>query len=415
MVQELSSQPSFFGSLGKGIGKGLANYVPKEVERQRLSKGLEQLGQQQGLTPFQQFSGLASTPGITPQMLQSGSDLLRQQAYLDSIKNQYQGQGNQQQGQRGYIPTQEEINQPLKGEVNTLANPEDTAESYKSFIPPPEQQERAEAFQNFNANPARYDYNFDKALDERKAITKRNQEIQQAHQNQEQTAVGKESTVKQALAKEMEKLKLNNIPPKAVQKFEEKILNAVLSKKEGGEGLVQEDAIKKYSKEMDQANRNYLDLGSLSTWSPIDFNRRTNALQKDFASRGEQQLMMDNLISDYGISPTYAAHKAYPLKKGEIPTLDKNAKKITGGIASIENTIHTPLKDNDFKKMKEEMGKKNSPLSIAYEMERRNQDPRPWLNYLNNNRDNLEVWQSDQLTKNLNTVDLKDMWLRAWE
>jgi hypothetical protein len=75
----------------------------------------------------------------------------------------------------------------------------------------------------------------------------------------------------------------------------------------------------------------------------------------------------------------------------------------------------TRTNDITYEKLKKEMGKSNSPLSIAYELQQKNQDPRGWLDYLNNHRDDLEVWQADQLTKNINAVDLKDIWLRAWE
>lgn len=415
MVQELKTLPSIFGRLGQGLAEGLSEHVPKEIERARLAQGLKQLGEQKGLTPFEQFAGLASVPGAVerPQLLQTGGDLLRQQAYLEALKNQYAGQQGQKKEITAYVPSPEELNQPVKGEVPTLATPEATAESYKGFIPPTEQQERQDAFENFQKNPARYGFDFDKALEERKAITSRNAEIQKSYQEQEKIAVGKEEKVKTALQNEVTKLGLGNIPPKAYQKFEEKILNSILSKKEGGEGLSQEQAIKKHSKDLAQANRNYLDLGSLSAWSPLNFNRQVDALRKDFSSRGEQPMMMDQLISDYGISPLYAAHKTYPIKKGDIPTLNKLGIKI--GVPTPSGLSIPTVTDLTYQQLKKEMGKSNSPLSIAYDLQEKAQDPRGWLKYLNNHRDDLEVWQADQLTKPINVLNLKDLWLRAWE
>src|SRR5574337_526588 len=76
---------SILGRVGSGIGKGLAEQLPKEIERGRLAKGLEDLSQQQGLTPFQQFARLASQPGVTPQMIQSGGELLKQQGLREGI------------------------------------------------------------------------------------------------------------------------------------------------------------------------------------------------------------------------------------------------------------------------------------------------------------------------------------------
>jgi hypothetical protein len=77
-------QGDIFGRVGTGIGQGLAEQIPKEIERGRLASGLKELGQQKDLTPFQQFASLSSIPGITPQMIQSGSELLRHQAQREA-------------------------------------------------------------------------------------------------------------------------------------------------------------------------------------------------------------------------------------------------------------------------------------------------------------------------------------------
>lgn len=84
---------SIFGRIGTGIGKGLAEQVPKEIERSRLSSGLQALSQQKDLTPFEQFSQLAAIPGITPQMLQSGSELLKQQGTRQAYARKAAGGG----------------------------------------------------------------------------------------------------------------------------------------------------------------------------------------------------------------------------------------------------------------------------------------------------------------------------------
>jgi len=414
-------QPSIFGRIGTGIGKGLGEALPKEMERGRLATGLKQLGEQKDQTPFQQFAGLASTPGVTPQMLQSGGELLRQQAYLNALKNQYEVQGGPKAGQGNYMPTKEDLSRQVKGEVPTLATPEDTSQSYKSYIPPTEQQERQDAYENFNSNPARYNYDYENALQERKAITGRNQEIQKAHQTQEATAVAKEEKLKGAFDKEATRLGIvpigenANFDPKLYQMFEERILNSILPKSEGGGGLTQEQATKKYSDQLRETFRNYQDLGTVSSWSPREFNRRVDAIQKNFSEFGQpaKQVIMDKLIKEQQVSPSYAAHKAYPIKSGEVPTINKLGLKV--GTPTISGVSLPRVNDATYAQLKKEMGKGNSPLSIAYELQQKGQDPRGWLKYLNDHRSDLEVWQADHLTKNLNVFDLKDMWLRAWE
>jgi hypothetical protein len=89
---------------GAGVGQGLAEQAPKEVERYRLASGLKQFENESGnLSPLQQLARLASIPGITPQMIQSFGELAEQQG----IKNSYakgRNQGNQNGSSRNDIP-----------------------------------------------------------------------------------------------------------------------------------------------------------------------------------------------------------------------------------------------------------------------------------------------------------------------
>jgi hypothetical protein len=73
-------QPSIAGRLGSGIGQGLAESLPKEMDRGRLAAGLKQFEQEApNLSPLQQATRLFSIPGITPQMVQVLPELIRQQ------------------------------------------------------------------------------------------------------------------------------------------------------------------------------------------------------------------------------------------------------------------------------------------------------------------------------------------------
>lgn len=412
-------QGNIFGRIGGALGQGLAESIPKEVERKRLSNALQEIGNNPDLNPYQKFSALASAPGSTPQIVESGGRLLQQQQYLDAIKKQYQEQNQPVSSKGSYIPTQEDLSTPVKGEIPTLATPEDTAQSYKSYIPPTEQQERQQAAQNFNTNPARYGYDFENALREQKSITQRNQDIQAAHQKQEETAVKKEETLKKAFDTESDRLGIypiastvggpSNYDPKLYQKFEEKLLNSILPKSEGGEGLTQEQAVKKYSDELQKSYESYKDLSSLSPWSPIEFSRRADTIQKNMAALGPdaQNVMMNKLITDYRVSPMYAAHKAFPIK--DMPTLKKSGMKTGTGKFGV-----TYPKVN-YAQLKKEMGNTNSPLSVAYELDQMGQNPTEFLKYLDKNREDLKGWQANQLGRNVNLINLQDFWLKIWE
>lgn len=91
MVQVIEQQGSPFGRLGKGIGQGLADQVPKEIERNRLASGLQQFEKESAnLNPIQTLARLSSIPGITPQMIQSFGELAKQQ----QTRNAYQNNAN---------------------------------------------------------------------------------------------------------------------------------------------------------------------------------------------------------------------------------------------------------------------------------------------------------------------------------
>src|SRR6478752_4229054 len=91
-------QGDIFGRVGTGFAKGLAEQVPKEIERNRLSSGLKAFEQEhQNLNPMQQLARLSAIPGITPQTIQSFSDLARTNNLANAYRNVSYGRGNQGQ------------------------------------------------------------------------------------------------------------------------------------------------------------------------------------------------------------------------------------------------------------------------------------------------------------------------------
>jgi len=136
------SQGSVSGRIGSAIGKGLAESIPKEVERGRLAAGLKELSGRTDLTPFQQFAELSSIPGITPQAIQSGTELLKTQGQRNNYRNSggqgvtqgisanRNGQQNQLNkidfanlGQRKNVNPQSNNQEEPSGESQILQNP----------------------------------------------------------------------------------------------------------------------------------------------------------------------------------------------------------------------------------------------------------------------------------------------------
>ncbi len=93
-MAQIIKQGNILGRIGSGVGKGLAEQVPKEIERARLSSGLANFEQEHGnLNPIQQLARLSAIPGITPQMIQSFSELAKQQ----NTRNAYLQRGGQRE------------------------------------------------------------------------------------------------------------------------------------------------------------------------------------------------------------------------------------------------------------------------------------------------------------------------------
>jgi len=93
MAQQIK-QANIFGRIGTGLGRGLAEQLPKEVDRERLSSGLRSFEEEhQNLNTMQQIARLSAIPGITPQSIQSLSELAK-------VNNQ----GNFYKNLAGYQP-----------------------------------------------------------------------------------------------------------------------------------------------------------------------------------------------------------------------------------------------------------------------------------------------------------------------
>jgi len=91
MVQMIK-QGNIFGRIGSSIGQGLAEQIPKEVERNRLSSGLKAIGENKDLDPYQRFAETVGVAHEYPQIIQSAGELSRQQA----MRNAYGQNGGQE-------------------------------------------------------------------------------------------------------------------------------------------------------------------------------------------------------------------------------------------------------------------------------------------------------------------------------
>ena len=100
------SQGDVFGRIGTGLGQGLSEQIPKEIQHQRLSAGLQQLGNESAnLSPTEFLTKAYSTYGITPQMVQSLGEAAKYQRQANAYGGGQRPQSSQgQTGQNQNMP-----------------------------------------------------------------------------------------------------------------------------------------------------------------------------------------------------------------------------------------------------------------------------------------------------------------------
>lgn len=427
-------QGNIFGRIGSGIGQGLADQIPKEIERNRLSQGLQALETQgSNLSPFQQFSRLSAIPGITPQMIQSGAELLKQGGVRNALV-----QGSSPQGGQSTPSQQDFKNAQFNAAQNQGQNQEGSPESQSlttrtpleatlnPYIPKslPEIQNRAG--QLLQQSPGLYP-NPQDALQAAIQEDAQNQAVNAALQGQRTNEQGIQDRLAAELKNRQETLGAK-IPGNVEAELLDKATNSVKPKNQGGEGLTEREAAQKYGKQMDEISRQYQDLYSVGNWSilnrsPQDNKRNLKAIRDKFKERNDLENLADQYITQNGLSPSKAYYLAYPVSDSK--SLNNAMVKLPALKKDIVTTSGTPIRQvpKDVQQQKsleasERIGKlmdqNSSPLSIAEEFQAKGYDPEVWLNYVQKNRKNLNLTerQARELDKPRNIIPtLNDLWL----
>jgi hypothetical protein len=413
-------QPNIFGRIGTGIGKGLAESLPKEMDRGRLSAGLQQFEKEsENLNPLQQYTRLAAIPGITPQMIQALPEVLKQQNQAKALIEQ----GNSSNTPPPFPVQQQTLeNQPSSG-LTTRPGLEATR---KGYIPPTYQQTLARAGELYKSNPQLYSNDPQKAIAAAQQEASQEQAINQAYQQQRQGEQNIQNSVQSNLQSQAGLLKAT-VPPNVYSDIEQRAVKSVLPIEEGGEGLTDQEAKVKYGNELDKRSRAYSNLRALGGWT-IPFQKTSEVLRnlkssrKTFKENDDLRNFADTLVTENGLSNSKAYYLAYP--NSDIPELNKTLSKIPD--VNPKMTLREDIFERKHAynqdailhqispKLAKDMGKEGSPLSVAEELQGKGYDPSIFLNYLDENREKLDLTprQVDELAKPRNFFPtLNDIWL----
>jgi len=412
---------SIFGRLGTGIGKGLAEQVPKEMERNRLASGLKSLGEQKGNTPFQNFAGLVGTAADYPQVVQTGGDILRQQSIIDSIKR------NEPTAPIGdYKP----LNQPNEG-PKSATRPESTEAALKPYIIPGGAEQENMARKRMVAEPHVYP-NIESA---RQSVANEiSGNVQESNSKLEKRKLEQDvqNDTEGRLKDEIQTLGAK-VPGKAMSKLQQKAVEDVRSGK-----ISPDEAKVKYGKEADEMSRafsNILSWGNMSlvTKNSKDVIQAMDTVRKSAKEGGYRKEAADSMIADNGVTPQFAYATIYPVN--EIKSLNDELKSLTNIKPRIEKVPGLPGlgglglgRPNNVNSAKETekiapilaraMGPHGSPLSICYELEKKGYDTNVFKKYLTDNEETLNLTsdQKDELQKPQPSFFgwLNDWWLKSF-
>lgn len=416
MVQVIE-QSDPFGRIGKAFGQGLAEQVPKEVDRYRLSSGLKNLEKESAnLSPLQQFTRIASIPGVTPQMIQALPEILKQQNTRQSRSEISKSRENQEnvnpQGvnlpnfsnhsknlnkSNNHIKIDDKEERPAPVSITTEDPLRATLRPYIPKTFPQLQDQATNMMEKFPKLHADYkDYLQDAILEDQQ-----NQSIQ-THKEANRI---KELGVQDRAVKDFRDLlttnNVNNLPGEIIADYESNVLNRVRN------GQPEREAADAETKDALNYAKLFTDAETLGGHSYFSKARGITKdplkeIQKDFKKRGGLEHLANTLTSSHNLPPAYSYNIAYPVSSNK-----KTAQLIH------KNKIPSHLIEDDPKAVEKESiriadeiiknwSNEDSPLSIALQLKSKNFDPNVFLNRLsqeNNKKDFMSSRQGREMKK----------------
>jgi len=431
-------QGNIFGRIGTGFAQGLAQALPEEIKYQRKRAGLQELADASDrgeLSGAQFLAKAAGTYGSTPQEVQSFGELAKQQAKGKALlDNQNQNQPNP------YKPFQEEkpkASADIK-ETPSTTKGTDLEEIMDGYRPKSQDEIFSEAGQLYNANPAKFANNPQEAINYVNQAEQLEEKKYNTALKRHEDLTGVQRNVIDTLRKHAGNLNAK-VPANVYSEIEDKAIDALKPKSKGGKGLTEQQAAKEFGKELDDISRNYASVNALGdfgliTQKPQDVIRNIKSIQEKFKKRGDTENLADTLITQNGLSPQMAYAQAEPVHQypktnsiiKNLPQIKKNQVSQVGGMGGLGGLGISNPKRRDVENKTLDVSAKlapllkeegSSPLAIAHELEKKGYDPEIWLDYVTNNRKDLDLKESQgrQLDKPKSLIGrLNDWWLSAF-
>ena len=446
MVQKIRNA-SIFGRVGSGIGQGLAEQIPKEVELYRLAQGLQALEKDApNLSPSQRFSRALTVPGLIdrPQAIQSLGELYRQEGVSNSLMNRPKGINIPNGGQptptntpvqpNQPTPSQDKVRpnepgQPSKKRPSSLTTVETEQAALNPVMPWTPEQEKQRAGELLDQDRGYYQGNYQKALDDAKSENAYRVSENQIKVAQHGAQTAGTKLIDDELQKRATSLGVNipgmnvegkiQIPAKPYNEIREKAVEAVKNGK-----MTAADAAIEAGKELDKVSRQYQNVKNIGKFVPLwesakDVRKSFKDLRKKFADRDDREGLAEAFVAYNGLSYDKAYYEAY--NPEDFPKLDKDLKALPwrrpekGSFPF--NKITLPLskeKANEvYGKIFKSMGTDASPLAVKQVLQLKGYDGNAWIDYCREHERELTGIQKEQLPKSSirNIPTNGDFWL----
>ncbi len=355
MVQVIDQQGSIFGRIGKGIGQGLADQLPKEMDRIRLSSGLRGLENSKETSPLAQLSEVYSIPGITPEIANQALEYRRQQGIIQEAQNKNPGQDYQQQQQ----PQQTARNQVQKEPQIDKSRPVSS-----------QRQEEQEPIVRRKNTPESWTQ---RGLELHQQSPLRYRTLEQGIAQAQQEYVNEQANIEQVnsdfnniLAEKLHKggsESYGDVLGDLQQSFRKEAEDAVISGK-----MSPKEAVRHYTGEaleFAKSRQKLKEVGSLSWLSGTREGKKDSLseIRKEYAKHDRLDEYKNDLISYEGMSDAAASRFAYPLSP--------EAKEVVNKSTSIASKLKSSFSyDGIADKIGSSIKDKDSILGIAYELDK---------------------------------------------
>jgi hypothetical protein len=442
-MAQVIEQGDLWGRVGKNIGEGLSEQLPKEVGNYRLSKALDKLEREGTATsPLQQWQSLRKS-GLDQSEISQALPLLRQSNInAESAKRTQQSnqtapapapqqQQMQPQGQQP-APQQQQMQPQAVKKPSSIVTPESTLAAQEVWKPTPYEQKLSEAQQLSQQNPATYPTAQDalSEVDIKETQRKSDFDARQAGFTN-QTALETQATkafnehLSEQLQKNMEKSfrdvwgpLQSDIKAKMFQDIVDGVPVSIAAKKYGEEAL---EIAKTMQKLRDKSGFLQFFQGDAKT------NKRLfdSTFRDTFKKIDRLEDFQNILQSTQGLTPAYAANFAYPLEGNKknydyIKELPYGANKTLMAI-SEPGYLYNPKRGKELRnitdKLMENFNANDSPLTYALALSQKGYDPRKFLDRVRSKwGKKLNQKQSHDMEQanTINNKSLGDAWLYTW-